>query len=396
MDTGCLGLEGDDLNRYLSKAAQNKYPFTVSFELTRRCCFRCVHCYLGDQGQIRQHQAQELDTAAVMELLDELTAAGVLFLTLTGGDPMLRSDFIPIYRHAVRLGLLVTVFCTGALVTQEVVQIFQKYPPRRIEITLYGATPETFAAVTQQAQSFAACWAGLERLLQAGMRPALKTIAMTLNQGEVQELWTLAASKGLTFRHDCSIIPVLPHEDNGGYSNTSQGPEAPLSLRLSPEQAAACDVSIPAIREALDNKGPSLLENSTKLYHCGAARSSCHITPYGSMQPCIITSQPQFPLGTGQSFQEHWQQLSQLFPEQECDENFPCNRCQNRASCTGCSSNFVLESSDQNHPPSFYCEYAVLRQRTEAIEQIPQKGEDHARTTAPLHRREGSKNQTAL
>jgi MoaA/NifB/PqqE/SkfB family radical SAM enzyme len=358
METSCLGFEGDDFNRYLGKAAQNKYPLAVSFELTRRCCFRCVHCYLGDQKQIRQHQEEELETAAVLALLDELAAAGVLFLTLTGGDPMLRSDFIPIYRHAVRLGLLVTVFCTGALVTEEIVQTLQAYPPRRMEITLYGAKPETFAAITQQAKGFTACWTGIERLIEAGVRPSLKTVVMSINHDEVQRLWTLAEEKGLSFRHDCTIIPVLPHEDNGGRSNSDKGP---LAFRLTAEQAAALDGSIPALQEALKQLGPNPAGNSSKLYHCGAGRSSCHITPYGFMQPCIITPQPRFPLGQGHSFQKHWQHLSQHFPEQESCADFPCNRCQNRASCTGCPSNFVAESGDQQQPPQFYCEYAAQR-----------------------------------
>ena len=166
----CLGAEHDDIVRYLGKAAQYRNPLTVSFELTRRCSFRCVHCYLGDQKIVRACKSQELDTAAVIRLIDEMAAAGTLFLTLTGGDPMLRPDFLDIYRHAVRNGLLVTVFCNGSLIKDEIVSTFVEYPPRAVEITLYGASQETFEAVTQTPGSYAACMRGVEKLRQAKVR----------------------------------------------------------------------------------------------------------------------------------------------------------------------------------------------------------------------------------
>ncbi|MCI5122070.1 MAG: radical SAM protein, partial [Candidatus Electrothrix sp. AUS4] len=106
-------VEESDIARYVAKAAQARIPLAACFELTRRCSFRCVHCYLGDQKEIRQNRHRELDTATVIKLFDEMVEAGTLFLQLTGGDPMLRPDFSEIYQEAVRRGLLVTVFCNG-------------------------------------------------------------------------------------------------------------------------------------------------------------------------------------------------------------------------------------------------------------------------------------------
>jgi radical SAM protein with 4Fe4S-binding SPASM domain len=345
----CQCGDSNDIARYLAKAAVACVPLAVSFELTRRCSFRCVHCYLGAQEYIRKQRQQELDTAEVIRLIDALAASGVLFLTITGGDPMLRSDFLEIYRHAVRSGLLVTVFCNGSLVTDEVVSTFVEYPPRVVEVTLYGASQETFEAVTQTVGSFSACMRGVDRLRQGKVRLRLKTMVLTVNQADLTTLWQQAEDMGVQFRHDCSIIPALSNDDNGNRSNVGDSLRDTLRFRLPPELAAAADMSIAKVREKLQEwvcmAAPA--ESSTKLYRCGAGKSSCHITPYGKMQPCLITLQPSIDITGGkEGFQAAWQNISGLIPEMEAGDDFPCNRCENRSLCTGCPSNFAAETGN--------------------------------------------------
>jgi radical SAM protein with 4Fe4S-binding SPASM domain len=370
-DRDCLGTEHDDLARYLAKAAATRTPLFASFELTRRCSFRCVHCYLGDQEAIRTYQHRELDTTTIIRLLDEMVEAGTLFLTLTGGDPMLRPDFIRIYEHAVRTGLLVSVYCNGALITEEIASSFSRYPPRIVEVTLYGATRKTFENITQRPGSFAACMEGIERLRQTDVRLRLKTMAMTLNHEELPAMRKLAEDIEVQFRHDCSIIPALPNEDNSGCTNIRSGEQnnlrATLRFRLAPEQAAYVDFGTADVKEKLREltiQETAPTELSKELYHCGAGRSSYHITPYGRMQPCIITLEPAVDLITGrQSFSESWNTMNREFTQQKAGAGFSCNRCKNKMLCAGCPSGFAVESGSPENIPFFYCRYAqCLRQ----------------------------------
>lgn len=361
----CLLEHESNIRGYLAKAAEARIPLAVSFELTRRCNFRCGHCYLGDQYAIREHKAQELETRAVIKLIEAMVEAGTLFLTLTGGDPMLRPDFLDIYRHAVQSGLLVTVFCNGSLITDAIVSTFVEYPPRAVEITLYGACQETFETVTQQPGSFAACMRGVEKLRQAKVRLRLKTMALTVNHNEVPQLWQLAEEMGVQFRHDCSVTPALPNGDNGGRSNVGDSLQDTLRFRLTPKQAADVDCSIVKVREKLQEQLDKTVSTkpSNKLYRCGAAKSSCHITPYGAMQPCLLTFQPAIDLQeNGQTFQDAWSSISRTFPEQEARADFPCNDCEDRNVCTGCPSKFdVEETGNKQQVSAYYCQYAVKR-----------------------------------
>jgi len=127
----------DWLAAFRARAARTRTPVAVLFELTRRCNLRCVHCYLGDQIAQHRRQAEELSTPAIKEAMAEWVAAGCLTMTLTGGEPLLHPDFAEIYRHARELGLVVTVFTNGTLVTPETVSLFQEFPPRKVEISLW-------------------------------------------------------------------------------------------------------------------------------------------------------------------------------------------------------------------------------------------------------------------
>ncbi|MCI5141887.1 MAG: radical SAM protein [Candidatus Electrothrix sp. ATG1] len=362
----CFGSGGTDIVQYLSKARASRTPLAASFELTRRCSFRCVHCYLGDQKSIRKHQDRELDTETVFRLLDEMVEAGTLFLLLTGGDPMLRPDFVEIYKYAVRAGLLVTVFCNGSLVSDEIVRAFVEYPPRIVEITVYGATQETFEAVTQQPGSFSACMAGIERLRSAGVRLRLKTMVLTLNVDEFPAIRQMALDMGVQFRHDCSTHSAALHDDNGGHSNLCGGEGTladTLQYRLLPEQAAAIDLSVDKLAHELAEAAEKacLQEATEQLYYCGAGKSSYHVTPYGKLQPCLIVQSHSSDVCSRGGLLTGWNGVLQEFCFLKAPASYPCNNCHDSGICTACPGALVLASGCVDNVDSFYCQYAKHR-----------------------------------
>ena len=77
-----------------AKALKLNIPLSVQLDLTYRCNERCVHCYLDhdDHG--------EMTTAEIKDLLDQMADAGVFYLTISGGEIMMRRDFFEILEHA--------------------------------------------------------------------------------------------------------------------------------------------------------------------------------------------------------------------------------------------------------------------------------------------------------
>jgi len=194
---------------FRSRAYAERVPISATLELTSRCNLRCQHCYLGNQDEQHRKRDQERDTAAVMKSLGEWAEAGCLYLLITGGDPMMRKDFATVYRHARELGMLVTVFCDGILVTDPIIELFKEFPPRKVEVSIYGGTRETYETVTRVPGSHAAAWKGIRKLHENGIRIGLKTVLMTLNQHE-QDMMEQPSRSVMTlpFSHACRTGPI--------------------------------------------------------------------------------------------------------------------------------------------------------------------------------------------
>ena len=79
--------------------------------------------------------------------------AGTVFLLLTGGEPLLFPDFKTLYRRLRNLGMILTINTNGTLLDEAWADFFATYPPRRINITLYGAdaVPTTVCAIFRRA-----------------------------------------------------------------------------------------------------------------------------------------------------------------------------------------------------------------------------------------------------
>lgn len=80
---------------------KNHQLYSVIFEITPKCNFNCVHCYLHDH-----HATSELPFEEIIRIIDILYEKEVLFLTLTGGDIFTRKDFLDIYLYAKKKGFI--------------------------------------------------------------------------------------------------------------------------------------------------------------------------------------------------------------------------------------------------------------------------------------------------
>ena len=106
---------------------------------------------------------------------------GCRWLLLTGGEPFLRPDFLDIYTNANKKGLLLTLFTNGTLLTPRSADLLAERRPFAIEITLYGATQQTYERITGIPGSYARCRRGIDLLLERNLPLKLKTMVMTLN-----------------------------------------------------------------------------------------------------------------------------------------------------------------------------------------------------------------------
>jgi len=327
----------DWLRAFRQRVARKRIPFTGMLELTRRCNLRCRHCYLGNPDDRPQGHRRERTTGEIKQSIEEWALAGCLHLVITGGDPMMRKDFSGIYRHAVEQGLLVTVFCDGVLVTDDILELLRELPPRSVEISIYGATAPVYETVTRVPGSYAQAWKGIHSLIENGIRVVLKTVIMTLNQHELGDMAAQAEALGCAFRFDAAIFPELAGCDAQS-----------LALRVSPETAVAWDLAFPERRARLA-KAVDLAARrppAETLYSCGAGNTAFYMDAYGDYSPCLMTKHYRYP-GNGRSFHEIWNTDLSEIRQQRRTRTDGCLTGALRGACSHCPAFNYLETGDE-------------------------------------------------
>ena len=328
--------------------ACRRVPFSGSLALTHSCNLRCLHCYV--QGEPAAGEAAtELRTGQWLRIIEEIKEAGCLSLLLTGGDPLLREDFPEIYSFIKKNGFLVTVFTSGSLVSDRIVDLFAELPPRLVEITLYGAGASTHDLVTGVPGSFARSIQGIERLLARGVHVGLKSVLMTLNQDEFPALEELAKGFGVRFRSDAAIFPTLA------------GDHGPVGLRVAPDRAVALEMADPERRREWREffKNSPSIPQGKQIFVCNAGLTTFHIDPDGRLFPCLMARMVEYPLASG-DFMEGWSEMARV-RQLEAEGDFSCGGCEKKTICGFCPGFFMLENGQSQAPSDYVCAIGRLR-----------------------------------
>jgi radical SAM protein with 4Fe4S-binding SPASM domain len=312
------------VNRFntYTNATHKRLAYFGSLEMTPYCNLQCRHCYVT--GCKQKQEGQLLTTSECYHLIDDITAEGCIWLLLTGGEPLIRNDFLDIYAYVKKKGIFTFVFTNGTLITPEIARYFHKLPPALVEISIYGATKTTYESITQIPGSFERCLRGIELLLGEGIKLKLKTILMTLNKHEYWEMKRLAKTYGVEFRMD------------------------------------------PLINPALDT-----------IYTCGAGVGSFHINSFGRLLSCTLVPQPSYDLRKG-SFSEGWHHFMTDIRARKLSQPSPCRSCGFRLICHICAGWAQLEHGTlEEQPVDFLCQVARLRTAAFATKKPETNGEEN-------------------
>src|ERR1700691_6253354 len=115
-----------------AKALEKVVPLSVQLDLTYRCNERCIHCYLDhdDHG--------EMTTAEIKDLLDQMAAAGVFYLTISGGEILMRRDFFEILEHARARTFCIKLKTNGVLIREKEAERIKALGVESVQTSIYS------------------------------------------------------------------------------------------------------------------------------------------------------------------------------------------------------------------------------------------------------------------
>lgn len=337
---------------------------SFDFEITARCNNNCRHCYINLPAGDKSAKDKELSFEEIKEIVNEAVSLGALWCLITGGEPLLRDDFFDIYLYLKRKGLLVSVFTNGTLITGEHVKLFKKYPPRDIEVSVYGVTEETYERVARRRGSYAAFVRGLELLLLSGVKLRLKAMAMRSNIHEVADIARFCRRHTKDyFRFD----PLLHLRYDGDASRNAEI----RTERLTPEE-------IVTIERADEERFTALKRNCAKLtdsqfghtgcghlFHCDAGNSSFALSYNGLFRLCPSLWHPDctYNLRRGRLI-DAWQNFVPKVRDMRSERKEfleKCRVCPLINLCLWCPAYAHLETEEMDAPVDYFCETAHAR-----------------------------------
>lgn len=350
---------------------KNRVPLSFDLEVTARCNNDCRHCYINLPAGDEEARQRELSLADIDSIASQAVEMGALWCLITGGEPLLREDFADIYLLLKRKGLLVSVFSNACLVNEAHVALFKKYPPRDVEVTVYGATQATYERVTRKAGSYQAFRRGLDLLISSGVKVRLKAMAIRSNVNEMEAIsWFCRSLSSDYYRFD----PLLHLRYDGSPIRNAEI----LQERLSPEE-------ITDLERADSERSAAMQKNCgqhdfqqynesgrTRLFRCGAGESSFSVRYDGMFRICSTLNHPDCMVdlrNTGLA--DAWQTFAPKVRAAESDSREFRKHCQNCALinlCLWCPATAHLEVGRMDGHSDYFC--AVAKARARAVQKL--------------------------
>ncbi len=153
----------------IARAQQTRSPINGSLELLPLCNMNCDMCYVRLDRASMEAQGRLRTAEEWLAVGEQMQKAGVLFLLLTGGEPLLHPEFREIYLGLRKMGMVLTLNTNGTLIDEEWVEFFREYPPRRINITIYGSDNETYEKLCHFPNGYDRVTRGIRLLTEAGL-----------------------------------------------------------------------------------------------------------------------------------------------------------------------------------------------------------------------------------
>lgn len=337
-----------------AKADINKIPLGGSFELTPRCTLDCKMCYIHRKENDKSAVSFEKDAKFWIDLAEKARDAGTLLLLLTGGEPMLRPDFDEIYVACKKLGLLVTVNTNATLIDDEKIRLFKEYPPHKINVTLYGASPETYGKLCGSEAAYHKVTEAIRKMVDAGIKVKLNYSITPANVDDIPAVNAFAKELGLQIQASSYMFSPT----RGGACEFRLTPEEAAKAKLEWQKHNLDEDAFARLLES-DSSPPSGDVMCSEPINCRAGTSTFWVTWEGRMSLCGMMAEPSVPIT---DFTDAWQKIS----AESCKIYLPaeCNGCEHRKKCDMCAAVAAAETGKSDCVPEYACkkahEYAKL------------------------------------
>lgn len=339
----------------LCRASAAQRPITGTLELLPICNMNCDMCYIRLSRTEMEKKGRMRTADEWISMGEEMERAGVLFLLLTGGEPLLFPDFRRLYLSLRERGIILTVNTNGTLIDADWAAFFGENKPRRINITLYGADDRAYETLCHYPGGFEKTVQGIRLLKERGVDVKINGSVTKSNRNDMEKIYAIGRELGAPVHMDTYMLPGI-HERKLPFEAQS---------RLEPEEAAAAEMEM--LRNEMNPEAFRMyvrqmllqIKKEGNVYSegitCMAGNCSFAVNWQGEMRPCVTLEEPSV-LVFETGFESAWQQISEKVKAYRVNEK--CRQCRLRPVCKTCVASARLETGEYDGLPEYLCRYA--------------------------------------
>ncbi len=349
------------LSTYLhTKAAIKGVPVSGTFELTPRCNLACRMCYVRMSAEDERAAGRELTADEWLAIAEAARDRGMLFLLLTGGEPLIRDDFKPLFSELKKMGLMISINSNASLINDEWLAFFEKEPPFRFNISLYGAKNEAYERLCGAPHGSQVCDKvknNIRALKNMGVGVKLNLSLTPYNRSELADIWNISNELEVPLQAATYMFPPMRRDESciGGGD------------RFSPEEEAECGLEWDRLRfdsEKFRIRAEAMVrgchlpadgecEGSPDLgVKCRAGRSTFWINWRGEMTPCGMMNAPAVSVPEV-GFDAAWEYTKAETAKIRLPAE--CLTCSMRNACHVCAAACMCETGRFDGKPEHIC-----------------------------------------
>ena len=348
-----------------NKAARAGVPLNGTFELTPCCNMACKMCYVRMTTQQQQAIAPLKTAAEWLELGRIAKERGMLYLLLTGGEPFMHPEFRQIMEGLHKMGLIISINSNATLIDEKTVEWLKKVPPVRMNITLYGASDETYGRLCCNPRGYTQVTKAIRLLQEAGISVKLNCSVTPYNCMDLEGIYAFAHEHHLQVQATSYMFPPLRRDESMIGQNDRFTPQqaayqsARIERYLYGEEVFLHHMEIDApmvISGELGEDCPDLTTEGEGI-RCRAGKCSFWVTWEGKMMPCGMFPSRSAPNAFTEGFDAAWQKNKILVQGIRLPR--ACASCQLKDSCHSCAAMVYTETGTFDQVPHYRCQMAA-------------------------------------
>lgn len=356
-----MELISDFLHR---KASYNKVPLSGTFEISPVCNFACKMCYVRKTNAQICAEGKRLRSADEwLALAEKCKEAGTLYLLITGGEPFLYPGFKELYIKLHEMGFIISINTNGTLIDDETLEWLKKYAPSRLNITLYGASRETYGRICENPAGYDRAVNAIKKLKEAGIPVVINASMIPENADDLEDILDFGKSLSLNTRMSTYMFPPARRERESGDSRFT--PEESAKVFLRKQKKLCSEEEYTNLLEKLSKASAPVdpsddwgndAENEDEFMKCRAGRSSFWVSWEGKMTACGMLDFPRAEYPFEDDFKACWLRLTDAVRSTAVLKG--CASCDKREVCKPCVAMIHTETGTVDEKAPYLCRMA--------------------------------------